>query len=401
MSSSSYQSESLNGSMASESDGISPSDSSIGNVESGSVGLEIISQPLTSLRPRIIDTSQVNSNVVPIISNPSKLALSVSSMSNTVGTPVNNIIKYGNTNGSFKAVFTDGYGFRSLIEYLKPLHKVFYFRFSKTGIRLVQHNDSNTVINEIMLDAYELTEYWYDNPNSTQGAMIVALDAASLRDNTKVIGKKDQFLMYRVKDKPDIFLQILRANQSNTMVIYLKPLMVNDNKLYRLPKIGKDRGYRNCAISATNFARTCNDLAATKRETFLIKAYPTGFYCIDQTTGYTSGGVYKLGNPRPQNVGNLTSSMSNLGIGSDSYHVPSKPAQLVIKPKNELFQLTVPLDVIKALSKIGALANTGTVKLLATAPTKDDPVPVLGIISDIGHFGTLRVFVRNSTQNVS
>ena len=382
--------------MASDSYGMSPSDSSIGDSEPDLTRSKVTTQPLTSLRPKVTNTTLVNPRFVSVVPTPSRLALITTNRPMSGHTSI--MADYGDTNGSFKAVFADGYGFRSLIEYLKPLHKTFYFRFSKNGIRLIQHNDSNTVINEITIDAYELTEYWYDNLDDTE--MTIALDATKLRDNTKVIGKKDQFLMYRVRGKPDIFLQILRANQSSSgnMVVFLKPLMVNDNKLYRLPQIGKSERYRNCAITATNFARTCNDLAATKRDNFLIKAYPTGFLCIDQTTGYTSGGVYKLGDPKPQTVGDLSSSMSSLGIGSDIYHAPSTPAQLIIKPKNELFQLTIPLEVIKALSKIGALANTGTVKLLATAPTNEIPTPVLGIVSDIGHFGKLRVFVRNPTQ---
>ena len=297
--------------------------------------------------------------------------------------------------GSFYAHFTDGYGFRALIEYCKLLHKTLCLRISSDGIKIVQPNMTGTIINEISLNAYELTEYRYDNPNPENKSQqlpekIIVLNTASFREHTKAIGKKDQFIIYQQAGDNSILMQI-NTNNSNYGVTRFNPMMVEYIDEYELPKFNERD--KNCAVGAQEFSKICNALTNTKNKTFKIQAYPKGFIFVDQMAGKTSVSAYPIGNPEPDHTRPINSAIPNLNI---TYH-SSNPAQLRVKPKNELFELTVTLDTLKALSKIGTLANTGTIKLIAN--NSKELNGLLCIIAHIGHFGKLKVYIRNPTTN--
>ena len=193
-----------------------------------------------------------------------------------------------------------------------------------------------------------------------------------------------------MKGQSKVLLKIISPGRDN-MIIYLETLMIDKIENIKLPTIGTGNKYKNCSVTGTEFTKTCSELAGTKRPNFLLKAYSTGFYIVDESLGHSTGGLYKFGNP-PVPETNTFLSLSFDNLRRSGYEAPSHRAIIHVKPKNELFHFTISSTIIKALAKIGPMAGTGTIKLLA------DHHRVLQIIAPLGHMGTLKVYIRDPAE---
>ncbi|PCJ29226.1 MAG: hypothetical protein COA94_02085 [Rickettsiales bacterium] len=256
-------------------------------------------------------------------------------------------------NLSFSVTFFDGYSFRNMVEYIRSGNKVGYFIFSKTLITYIEQDNTGIVLNKITIKTDELVEYVCNS----ETPIYVGLNFDELRSFTKPIKKKDSIKLYKIKNKPTVYIEVLSGSNSHRTenVASIRISNIEKNVVYTLPESTNSKA--SCVISSTNFSLMCSGMSTIK----------SGFVEI---TNYSKGMKFKAC------VGTgLSERLTTFGIINEEDRVSESDLQ-------------ISMLTIKYLSKLPTLCNTGTMKLYTNL------VGCLLIRSHIGTFGEIDVYIK-------
>lgn len=283
----------------------------------------------------------------------------------------------------FMAEFSDGYTFRNLIEYLKGTNTHGNFEFSPLGITYCRSDASNTVLNDILIRAHDLTYFQY---NSKDEKIIVGLTIANLRSVTKSIGKGDSIRIYMLPDDHLLYLKIISHNAkalSGDNVVFVRPQMIEMIN-YKINGYKREENEPNCTVPVSDFSRMCTSMNSIKCNCVVIHGKPKGVVFQGMLEGEISGRIDQFG---------FCDEISSIPNNIDIYNVviktpPVKAPKLKIKVAKE-GGTKIRIQTIKALAKLNNLTPKGIVKFYVE---KDLPVK---IVVNIGSYGKLTVYLRD------
>ncbi len=293
---------------------------------------------------------------------------------------------------SLIVVFYDGYTFRNLIEYIRTINTEGYFEFGKEYIHYMQHNSTNTILNQIEIDTTELIEYEF---HSKINKFIIGFKIETIRNITRSIGKKDSLRIYKVPRDNRIYFQIIgqsskMGNQDN--IKYITPLQVNHIIQYDVPKYERDERNPNCKVKSSIFTKMCTGMITFKCTSMTVKGYDNGLLFFGNAgPGKLNGSVSRFGQI-DDNV-NKFENLSTCNIDFDLIKPPKKCAKLKIHSSNNINVINIPVQIIKSLSKLNNLSYSGFIKFIIEG---DNP---LKLITNIGSYGKLRIYIREALQS--
>jgi len=193
---------------------------------------------------------------------------------------------------SFVANFCEAYSFRNLIEYLKAFHSEIDFVFKKDGIYILRSNAKQDLINEVWINARELTYYEY---NEDEEMFVRGVDTASLKTAVQLIGKKDSARFSMLKNDDSFRLQIMgfnnkdfdgNVNKIKTKAIERQEIELNDYK--------RSLSEQNFVVPLADFAKSCKPMSSQCNFVYLSQ-FPRGAKIEKITNGVSGELVNKFG----------------------------------------------------------------------------------------------------------
>ena len=296
-------------------------------------------------------------------------------------------------NASFFASFIDGSSFRYLIEYLRLSSSEGTFVFTKDYITFQKQDEDETILNDVKIKAYELTDYEFSTFNSEITATI---NLAELRNKTRTVGKKEQLEIYRRPEEPTNFYIQVRSQEKSSgdnSVFYCMNMKSENVIIFKLPEFTRSKKQPNVTIYQSDFSKLCKALVANK-------CIYTEFIGFDKgiiIKGYGSDGkiimIKEYGKCKSvqNNKSSTTKSVVQTNYSDSNTIKPQiAPPKLNVKDLNEIERFKYHITVIKSLSKINGFSNNGTIKFYI-----EHNLPMKAVVN-IGSFGKLTILLRSS-----
>jgi len=285
---------------------------------------------------------------------------------------------------SFFATFIDGSSFRYLVEYLRLTALEGTFVFTKDYITYQKEDEDKTIFNDVKLRAYDLTDYEFCSENSEITATI---NLSDLRNKTRTVGKKEQMDIYRRAEEPTNFYIQVRSQEKSSgdnPVFYCMPMKSESVTIYELPEYDRGKNNPNCTIYQSDFSKLCKALVANKCNYVEIIGFEKGIIL----KGYSSDNkiimIKEYGKCKSSQA-NKTSTAKSINTIKPNIAAP----KLNVKYVDEIERFKIPIDNIKALSKINGFSASSTIKIYIQngAPMK--------LVVPIGIYGILKVLLRS------
>jgi hypothetical protein len=299
--------------------------------------------------------------------------------------------------GTFYAEFSDGYTFRNLFEYLRLTNLDAVIKLYPDRIIYEQMSEDQIILNKFIIKTHELTDYQF---SSATDEIIVSVSLVKFRGVSKNIAKKDRCSIFKEPDNPTLYVQIFNANnQSNGEASGIFPVETQEVEIteYQDTPFQRSTKNPNCTIYQGEFAKMCTSMLS-------VKSSHVNIHCLDKgvifkgakpdgSFGYIKdfGKVREEQNKMVRSKLNLIKNINtfdNMPIRSSTVPAP----KLRIGEFGELARFSIPMDKIRALSKLHNISPMGAIKIYA----EDDKEKPLRLICNIGSYGKLYVYIRHT-----
>jgi len=283
-------------------------------------------------------------------------------------------------NARFFATFIDGSSFRYLIEYLRLTSLDGTFVFTKDYITYQKQDDDKTIFNDVTIRTYELTNYHFSSTNSE---IVATVNLSDLRNKTRTVGKKDQLDIFRNEDEPSNFYIQVRSQEKSSgdnAVFYCMSMKSQNINIYKLEEYSRGKTNPNCTVYQPDFSKLCKALVANKCGYAEFIGYKKGIVI----KGYSSENKIIM----IKEYGKCDMSANNNNSFNATDANKSAP-KLNIRDVHEIERFKIPIDNIKALSKINGFGANSTLKIYI------EPNAPLKIVTPIGSYGELKILLKS------
>lgn len=280
------------------------------------------------------------------------------------------------------ACFTEAYSFRNCVDYLRHACTTGNLIFTPKNISFSRSDANGTVLSQLEIRISDITKYKYDACDENEQVLeefAVGFNVSELAKATKSVGKKDGMYLYIPSGSNNIHIQTIGTSKGGgrSSVSYVPTLPDVQETIYDPIEYIRSEDEPNVRIPASDFARTCNSMATNKCQYVRIIGYPEGIIFKGMMAGHTVSQIDRYG----------------ICETRDTPPASNTSRIKVITPSEEIAVInvrTVPL--IKAMAKFSNLTSSGIIKIYIE---KDKP---LKIISCVGNYGKLTVYLRNAIE---
>lgn len=284
----------------------------------------------------------------------------------------------------FYVSFSDGSTFKTMIEVQRLNGDIAILRFTKNGITCQQTNKDETMIFNINIKPYKLTEYDFI---SKTDEIIVPINLPKLRGITKNVNKKDQFDIYRLQGEPStIYARIRSQGDPGNGEVYCLPVAKVD-EIYNMVFPDYDMGKYNptCVIYQTEFNKLCKSSINVKCNHIRIHGLDKGIIVKGITNDNKIFSVQEFGKVSGRNNKKLKS--FKLTSNASVIRAQGPKPVINIAERGEIEQFKIPIKIVRTLVKLNGLAPNGTLRFYIE---ENQP---LKIVCDIGYIGTMEIFL--------
>ncbi len=297
-------------------------------------------------------------------------------------------------------IFHEGYSFRNFIDILNCLGYSSSMVFNKDGILLSENGDGGRVLINVNIYAEELVKYEYISDKESHR---ITLDTSQLfKEGVKGVTKKRSLRLYKLKGEYNLRVQIISSyidtGINGGVGIPIK-LITQTKKIYMSPIYNIK--YPTCTIPVNDFCERCRKFTtssnilvasthgfaiyATNDGTQLPKGEPFGNFEPDEYMADNNNNIPKIVDIDISNI-----DLSKININNNQITVYNN-----IQSKQSINGFCLSSVFIKALLKLNNLSSNGTIKFyIEKNKTNNTKYNALGIISKIGTYGILEIYVR-------
>ena len=299
------------------------------------------------------------------------------------------VMNTSDPDASFFATFIDGSSFRYLIEYLRLISVEGSFIFTKDYIHYQRADDDKTIMNDVKIKTYKLTDYEF---NSSNNEIVATISLSDMRNKTRTVGKKEQMDIYRRAGEPSNFYIQVRSQEKSSgdnPVFYCMPSHCENITIVKMPEYKRGKRDSTCNIYQTDFSKLCKALVANKCTYADFIGYQKGIII----KGYDSRGgivlIKEFGKCRATK--NKSANTKSILAIADTDVIKSTKAQpkLNVLDSDEIETYRVLPFVFKALAKINGF--TGPSATINFYIEKNAPMK---LVVAIGQYGKLTVLIR-------
>lgn len=321
----------------------------------------------------------------------------------------NSILKMNNSQLLLFLNIFDGHSFKNMIEIMKPETEFVTMITSPKKIEISFMNISKCAIHKILINTSEIGNYKYDirdNEGNLLDEYPISFETNEMFNKVKSISKQESILIYLFAGDNKLNIQPIKTikDPNRVEVSFVKILSLEHVKF----NTSEYNSEPNIKIRAKEFAKICSKVNSSKCSSLEI---------IGESNSVTFNNIYP--NETISSVSKITSQtdklipydsfgsnsdmdqlrfiMNNIRINNDNQDLidKMKPVSLNIVDTDELITVRIPLQTVKALSKIHNVSHVDT--LIKFFFTKDKPIK---LETSISTYGVYTIYLRNMTAAV-
>ena len=282
--------------------------------------------------------------------------------------------------------FHDGYAFRQIMEFLKLTVTSVPMYFSENGISILQGNGDGSLVVSINIKGHELLKYHFNKdlaniqptPENDSHYHLVSFNVSKFRDTIKSTARKEGIRMYQYVGDSTVHIQVYGGNKNGEGGTSIETQPHNPIQ-YELSGFQQSIYLPNCKSPLSEFCNSCGQFNKVKSTKY------TNFTCYKKgvkVTAWSETGVIstfrKWGECEDTN---------------ENYKIPGGPRlagpDAISKSKSVHYNVRIPIDVIKALSKLSNLTNNGIIRIYCES---DD---IIRFMVSISYYAELVIYYRS------
>ena len=258
--------------------------------------------------------------------------------------------------------FHDGYAFRQIMEFLKLTVTSVPMYFTENGISILQGNGDGSLVVSIAIKGHELLTYYFNSDlanypkkaddKSDESYHIVCFNVSKFRDTIKSTARKEGIRIFQYAGDPTVHIQVYGGNKNGEGGTSIETQTYTPLN-YDLSGFEQSVLSPNCKSPLSEFCNSCGHFGKVKSTKY------TNFTCYNagvKVTACSETGVIsmfkKWGECEDESEHPFRTSAPKLKLSEVS----------APKPKT-LHNVKIPIDIVKALSKLSNLTNNGIIRI--------------------------------------
>jgi len=282
--------------------------------------------------------------------------------------------------------FHDGYAFRQIMEFLKLTVTSVPMYFSENGISILQGNGDGSLVVSINIKGHELLTYHFNKElaniepseeNDNIAYHLVSFNVSKFRDTIKSTARKEGIRIFQYANDPIVHIQVYGGNKNGEGGTSIETQSYTPIH-YELSGFEQSIYLPNCKSPLSEFCNSCGQFGKVK------------------STKYTNFACYKKGvKVTACSETGVISMFKKWGECEDEQEqvkVPGGPKVLFTdsgnKRKKNCFNVKIPIEVIKALSKLSNLTNNGIIRIYCETDN------IVRFMVSISYYAELVIYYR-------
>lgn len=281
--------------------------------------------------------------------------------------------------------FHDGYAFRQIMEFLKLTVTSVPMYFSENGISILQGNGDGSLVVSINIKGHELLTYHFNkelanipvSKDNEQVYHLVSFNVSKFRDTIKSTARKEGIRIYQYAGDSTVHIQVYGGNKNGEGGTSIETQ--NHTPIhYELSGFNQSIYLPNCKSPLSEFCNSCGQFNKVKSTKY------TNFTCYKKgvkVTAWSETGIISM-----------FKKWGECDDTHDSVKVPGGPRinapESSAKNNKVQYNVKVPIEVIKALSKLSNLTNNGIIRIYCES---DD---IIRFMVSISYYAELVIYYR-------
>jgi hypothetical protein len=283
--------------------------------------------------------------------------------------------------------FHDGYAFRQLMEFLKLTVTSIPMYFSENGISILQGNGSGSIVVNINIKGHELLTYYFNKDlantkEEDETYHLVCFNVSKFRDTIKSTARKEGIRIFQYANDTTVHIQVYGGNKNGEGGTSIETQTYTPIQ-YEMSGFEQSIFQPNCKSPLSEFCNSCGQFGKVKSTKY------TNFICYEKgvkVTAYSETGVISMFKKWGECKDDEETSTSNFSKNK-VVHLVKKT-----KPNNKVFNVKIPIDVIKALSKLSNLTNNGIMRIYCEAHD------IIRFMVSISYYAELIIYYRTTDE---
>jgi hypothetical protein len=257
--------------------------------------------------------------------------------------------------------FHDGYAFRQIMEFLKLTVMTVPIYFSEQGINILQGNGDGSLVVNINIKGHELLTYHFNKdlvniPVSEKNEHpyhLICFNVSKFRDTIKSTARKEGIRMYQYAGESIVHIQVYGGNKNGEGGTSIETQTHNPIH-YELSGFTQSIYQPNCKSPLSEFCNACGQFNKVKSTKY------TNFTCYNKgvkVTAWSETGVISMFKKWGECDDNADATFKVPGGPT----IRSSDTSNKIKAKSH--NVKIPIEIIKALSKLSNLTNNGIIRI--------------------------------------
>lgn len=283
--------------------------------------------------------------------------------------------------------FHDGYAFRQIMEFLKLTVTSVPMYFSQNGISILQGNGDGSLVVSIDIKGHELLTYHFNkdfaniaptSENDNMAYHLVCFNVSKFRDTIKSTARKEGIRIFQYANDPIVHIQVYGGNKNGEGGTSIETQAYSPIH-YELSGFEQSIYLPNCKSPLSEFCNSCSQFGKVKSTKY------TNFTCYKKgvkVTACSETGVISMF----KKWGECDEEQDQ------QMRVPGGPRVLFTDSGNKSsksnFTIKIPIEVIKALSKLSNLTNNGIIRIYAETDN------IVRFMVSISYYAELIVYYR-------
>ena len=256
--------------------------------------------------------------------------------------------------------------------------------FSENGISILQGNGDGSLVVNITIKGHELLTYYFnknfanmqpstENPDTFH---LVCFNVSKFRDTIKSTARKEGIRIFQYAGDSIVHIQVYGGNKNGEGGTSIET-QSHTPIYYEMSGFEQSVNLPNCKAPLSEFCNSCGQFGKVKSTKY------TNFICYDKgvkVTACSETGVIsmfkKWGDcPSEMNMPKQVSMKPQLGQ--------------VSKHKKETYNVRIPIEIIKALSKLSNLTNNGIMR------TYCETNNIIRFMVSISYYAELTIYYKS------
>jgi hypothetical protein len=288
--------------------------------------------------------------------------------------------------------FHDGYAFRQIMEFLKLTVTSVPMYFTENGISILQGNGDGSLVVNINIKGHELLTYHF-NPalaNHTKESdpyHVVCFNVSKFRDTIKSTARKEGIRIFQYAKDPIVHIQVYGGNKNGEGGTSIETQNYTPMQ-YDLTGFEQSVFAPNCRSPLSEFCNSCGQFGKVKSTKY------TNFACYSKgvkVTACSETGVISMFKKwgECEDKSDVFNRHKPTGIGA----LIKPQHQEDSKSKSKALNVKIPIDIVKALSKLSNLTNNGIIRIYC------ETEGIIRFMVSVSYYAELTIFWKESENS--